>query len=157
MVFWTPWVGPPQYHSGRRLQHLQSWVSFELSQQHARGQQGIWLEARYRYQAYADFHAIQLITEQTPILLFCDPVTIPAVNGELENMEANVIAGRALLGTLQLPDGTRRCAVFIVQEKVMQGTSRAAAYRASAESPLNLWSSYVCLFCCFRCLILCVG
>ena len=45
-------------------------------------------------------------------------------------MEANVMAGRALLGTLQLPNGTRRCAVFLVQEKVMQGTSRAAAYRA---------------------------
>ena len=40
------------------------------------------------------------------------------------------MAGRALLGSLQLPDGQRRCASFLVQEKVMQGTSRAADYRA---------------------------
>ena len=45
-------------------------------------------------------------------------------------MESNVMAGRALLGSLQLPDGQRRCAVFLVQEKVMQGASKAAAYRA---------------------------
>ena len=40
------------------------------------------------------------------------------------------MAGRALFGRLQLPEGLRRCAIFIVQEKVMQGTSRAADYRA---------------------------
>ena len=45
-------------------------------------------------------------------------------------MESNVMAGRALLSRLQLPDGHRRCAIFVVQEKVMHGTSRAADYRA---------------------------
>ena len=45
-------------------------------------------------------------------------------------MELNVMAGRALFGRFQLPDGLRRCAIFLVQEKVMQGTSRAADYRA---------------------------
>ena len=40
------------------------------------------------------------------------------------------MAGRALFGRFQLPDGLRRCAIFLVQEKVMQGTSRAAEYRA---------------------------
>ena len=54
------------YHSGRRLQHLQSWVSVELSQQHARGQQGTRFEVRYRYEAYAQFHAIQLVTDGAP-------------------------------------------------------------------------------------------
>ena len=28
------------YHAGRQLQHLQPWISVELAQQHARGQQG---------------------------------------------------------------------------------------------------------------------
>ena len=50
--------------------------------------------------------------------------------GNLGSMESNVMAGRALFGRLQLPDGQRRCAIFLVQEKVMQGTSRAADYRA---------------------------
>jgi len=45
-------------------------------------------------------------------------------------MESNVMAGRALFGCFQFPDGLRRCAIFLVQEKVMQGTSRAADYRA---------------------------
>ena len=45
-------------------------------------------------------------------------------------MESNVMAGRALFGCLQLPDGQRRCAIFLVHEKVMQGASRAADYRA---------------------------
>ena len=45
-------------------------------------------------------------------------------------MESNVMAGRALFGRFQLPDGLRRCAIFLVQEKVMHGTSRAADYRA---------------------------
>ena len=40
------------------------------------------------------------------------------------------MAGRALFSRLQLPDGHRRCAIFVVQEKVMHGTSRAADYRA---------------------------
>ena len=57
-------------------------------------------------------------------------------------MESNIMAGRTLLGSLQLPDGQRRCAIFLVQEKVMQGTSRAADYRAFrriARNCLN-WS-----------------
>ena len=45
-------------------------------------------------------------------------------------MESNVMAGRGLFGCFQLPDGLRRCAIFLVQEKVMQGTRRAADYRA---------------------------
>ena len=40
--------------------------------------------------------------------------------GNLGSMESNVMAGRALFGRLQLPDGQRRCAIFLVQEKVMQ-------------------------------------
>ena len=40
------------------------------------------------------------------------------------------MAGRALFGCLQLPDGQRRCAIFLVHEKVTQGSSKSAAYRA---------------------------
>lgn len=58
----------PQLDSGRRLQHLQPWVSAELSQQHAPGQQGTRFEVRYRCEAYAHFHVIQLVTEGAPIL-----------------------------------------------------------------------------------------
>ena len=125
------------YHAGRQLQHLQPWISVELAQQHARGQQGTKLAARYLYEAYAGFHVIQLLTEGVPILLFSDPTAVPHASpwdlcaaGNLGSMESNVMAGRALLGSLQLPDGQRRCAIFLVQEKVMQGTSRAADYRA---------------------------
>ena len=125
------------YHSGRRLQHLQSWVCVELTQQRARNQQGTRFGVRYRYEAYAQFHVLQLVTEGAPVLLFCDPTEIPRANpwalceaGALGSMESNVMAGRALLGIFQLQSGLRRCAVFIVQEKVMQGTSKAAAYRA---------------------------
>ena len=31
---------------------------------------------------------------------------------------------------LQLPDGQRRCAIFLVHEKVMQGSSKSAEYKA---------------------------
>ena len=53
------------------------------------------------------------------------------------------MAGRALFGRFQLPDGLRRCAIFLVQEKVMQGTitSRSAdsrAYRRIAPKSLEL-------------------
>ena len=51
------------------------------------------------------------------------------------------MAGRALFGRFQLPDGPRRCAIFLVQEKVMQGTSRSAdsrAYRRIAPKSLEL-------------------
>jgi len=56
-------------------------------------------------------------------------------------MEANEMAGRALFGRFQLPEGPRRCAIFLVQEKVMQGTSRSAdsrAYRRIAPKSLEL-------------------
>ena len=46
------------YHAGRQLQHLQPWISVELAQQQARGQQGTVLAARYVYEAYAGFHPI---------------------------------------------------------------------------------------------------
>ena len=52
------------------------------------------------------------------------------MSGNLGSMESNVMAGRALLGCLQLPDGQRRCAIFLVHEKVMQGSSKSAEYRA---------------------------
>ena len=61
--------------------------------------------------------------------------------GSLGSMEANVMAGRALFGRVQLPEGPRRCAIFLVQEKVMQGTSRSAdscAYRRIAPKSLEL-------------------
>ena len=51
------------------------------------------------------------------------------------------MAGRALLGRFQLPEGPHRCAIFLVQEKVMQGTSRSAdsrAYRRIAPKSLEL-------------------
>ena len=103
---------------------------------------------RYGYEAFASFHVPQLLTEGNPLLLFCDPKAVPSVspwslcvNGNLGSMEANVMAGRALFGLFQLPDGPRRCAIFLVQEKVMQGTSRSAdsrAYRRIAPKSLEL-------------------
>ena len=56
-------------------------------------------------------------------------------------MEANVMVGRALFGRFKLPDGSRRCAIFLVQEKVMQGTGRSAdsrAYQRIAPKSLEL-------------------
>ena len=101
---------------------------------------------RYGYEAFAGFHVVQLLTEGIPLLLFSDPKAVPSVspwslcaNGDLGSMEANVMAGRALFG--RLPDGPRRCAIFLVQEKVMQGTSRSAdsrAYRRIAPKSLEL-------------------
>ena len=95
------------YHTGRQLQHLQPWVSVELAQQHLRGQAGTRLKAVYQYEAYAGFHVIQLLTEGAPILLFSDPTAIPHATpwdlcsaGNLGSMESNVMAGRALLGSL---------------------------------------------------------
>ena len=136
------------YHAGRQLQHLQPWISVELAQQQARGQQGVELAVKYVYEAYAGFHVIQLLTEGAPILLFSDPNAVPHVSpwnlcatGNLGSMESNVMAGRALFGRFQLPDGLRRCAIFLVQEKVMHGTSRAAddrAYRRIAPKSLEL-------------------
>ena len=122
--------------SGRQLQHLQPWVSVELVQQLDRGQSGVRLNVTYQYEAYASFHVIQLHTDGAPILLFSDPMAVSqcspwdlCVAGNL-GMESNVMAGRALLGCLQLADGQRRCAIFLVHEKVMQGSSKSAEYRA---------------------------
>ena len=91
---------------------------------------------------------MQLLTEGIPLLLFSDPKAVPSVspwslcvNGNLGSKEANVMAGRALFGRFQLPEGPRRCAIFLVQEKVMQGTSRSAdsrAYRRIAPKSLEL-------------------
>ena len=90
-----------------------------------------------QYEAYAGFHVIQLLTDGAPILLFSNPTAIPQFSpwdlcaaGNLGSMESNVMAGRALFGCLQLPDGQRRCAIFLVHEKVTQGASKSADYRA---------------------------
>ena len=45
-------------------------------------------------------------------------------------MESNVMAGRALLGCMQLPNGQHRYAIFLVLDKTMQGNHKSAAYRA---------------------------
>ena len=136
------------YHAGRQLQHLQPWTSVVLAQRQERGQPGLELVVRYGYEAFAGFHVVQLLTDGIPLLLFSDPKAVPSVspwslcvNGNLGSMEANVMAGRALFGRFQLPDGPRRCAIFLVQEKVMQGTSRSAdsrAYRRIAPKSLEL-------------------
>ena len=136
------------YHSGGQLQHLQPWVSVELAQQQSRGQPGVRLNATYQYEAYAGFHVIQLLTDGAPILLFSDPTAIPQFSpwdlcaaGNLGSMESNVMAGRALFGCLQLPDGQRRCAIFLVHEKATQGASKSAdhrAYRRIAPKSLEL-------------------
>ena len=130
------------YHAGRQLQHLQPWTSVVLAQRQGRGQPGVEL-VRYGYEAFAGFHVVQLLTDGIPLLLFSDPKAVPSVspwnlcvNGNLGSMEANVM----LFGRFQLPDGPRRCAIFLVQEKVMQGTSRSAdsrAYRRIAPKSLE--------------------
>jgi len=63
--------------------------------------------------------------QMAPILLFSDPTAFPKFSpwdlcaaGNLGSMESNVMAGRALFGCLQLPDGQRRCTIFLVHEKV---------------------------------------
>ena len=138
------------YHSGRQLQHLQPWVSVELAQQLDRGQPGVRLNATYQYEAYASFHVIQLHTEGSPILLFSDPMAIAKFSpwdlcaaGNLGSMESNVMAGRTLFGCLQLPDGQRRCAIFLVQEKVAQGSSKSAEYRAYRRIAPKTWELVV--------------
>lgn len=126
------------YHSGRQLQHLQPWVSVALMQQQSSGQPAQQFYVTYQYEAYAGFHVLQLHTDCAPLLLFCDPATIPLVSpwdlceaGNLGSMESNVVAGWALLSCLHLPNGQRRCAVFLVLEKVIQGTgNKDAAHRA---------------------------
>ena len=126
------------YHAGRHLQHLQPWASVELMQQQLRGQRGTNLQLTYQYEGYAGFHVLQLHTEGAPVLLFCAPNDLPHMTprelcdaGRLGNLEANVMAGRALLGVFHLPDAQCRCALLLVQEKVLQGgTSKTPAQRA---------------------------
>ena len=126
------------YHAGRQLQHLQPWVSVELAQQKKRGQTGTRMQVTYQYEAYAGFHVIHLHTEGAPLLLFSAPLDVPQASprdlceaGNLGNLEANVMAGRALLGVLQLPDTQQRCVILLVHEKVMHsGTSKNPAQRA---------------------------
>ena len=119
-----------------------------LAQRQERGQPGVELAVRYGYEAFAGFYVVQLLTDGIPLLLFSDLKAVPAVspwslcvNDNLGSMEANVMAGRALFGGFQLPDGPRCCAIFLVQEKVMQGTSRSTdfrAYRRIAPKSLEL-------------------
>ena len=126
------------YHAGRQLQHLQPWVSVELAQQKKRGQTGTRLQVTYQYEAYAGFHVIHLHTHGAPLLLFSAPSEVPTTSpralceaGNLGNLEANVMAGRALLGARQLPDTQQRRVISLVHEKVMpSGTSKNPAQRA---------------------------
>ena len=114
---------------------LQPWVSVELAQQQSRGQPGHGSMPRTNMKLMlASCHSVA--TDGAPILLFSDPTAIPKFSpwdlceaGNLGSMESNVMAGRALFG-LQLPDGQRRCAIFLVHEKVTQGSSKSADYRA---------------------------
>ena len=125
------------YHTGRRIQHLEPWISVALAQSHAQGQSGMRLTATYQYEAYAGFHALTLHTDSAPLLLFADPTALPQCSpwqlceaGNLGSMESNVMAGRALLGRFQLPTGHDRHAIFLVIDKTMQGSNKNAAYRA---------------------------
>ena len=74
------------------------------------------MQVTYQYEAYAGFHVLQLHTDGAPILFVCAPGGLPQITpkdwcaaGRLGNMEANVLAGKALRGVLQLPDTQRRC------------------------------------------------
>ena len=137
------------YHAGRQLQHLQPWVSVELAQQKKRGQTGTRLQLTYQYEAYAGFHVIHLHTDGAPLLLFSAPSDVPTTSprelceaGNLGNLEANVMAGRALLGVLQLPDTQQRCVILLVHKKVMSsGTSKNLLSERSSALPRSCWSS----------------
>ena len=126
------------YHAGRHLQHLQPWASVELMQQQLRGQRGTNMHLTYQYEGYAGFHALQLHTEGAPVLLFCASTDLPQLTpkelyeaGRLGNMEANVMAGRALLAVMHLSDAQCRCVLLLVHEKVLQGgTSKTPEQRA---------------------------
>ena len=126
------------YHAGRHLQHLQPWASVELMQQQLRGQRGTNMHLTHQYEGYAGFHALQLHTEGAPVLLFCASTDLPQLTpkelceaGRLGNMEANVMAGRALLAVMHLSDAQCRCVLLLVHEKVLQGgTSKTPEQRA---------------------------
>ena len=118
-----------------------------LAQRQERGQPGVELAVRYGYEAFAGFYVVQLLTDGNPLLLFSDPKAVPAVspwslrvNDNLGSMEASVMAGRALFGVSSSPMPASQCH-FLVQEKVMQGTSRSTdfrAYRRIAPKSLEL-------------------
>ena len=66
-----------------------------------------------------------------------DPTALPQYSpwqlyeaGNLGSMGSIVMAGRALLGCLQLPTSHDRHAIFLVINKTMQGSNKNAAYRA---------------------------
>ena len=137
------------YHAGRHLQHLQPWASVELMQQQLRGQTGTSMYLTYQYEGYAGFHVLQLHTDGAPVLLFCAPSDLPQMTprdlcaaGRLGNLEANVMAGRALLGVMHLPDAQRRCVLLLVQEKILRGgtckTPEERAYRRISPKYLDL-------------------
>ena len=62
--------------------------------------------------------------------------------GRLGNSEANVMAGRALLGVMHLPDAQRRCVLLLVQEEILRGgtckTPEERAYRRISPKHLDL-------------------
>ena len=126
------------YHAGRHLQHLQPWASVELLQQQLRGQRGTNMYLTYQYEGYAGFHALQLHIDGAPVLLFCAPTELPQLTpkelceaGRLGNLEANVMAGRALLAVIHLSEAECKCVLLIVHEKVLQGgTSKTPEQRA---------------------------
>ena len=137
------------YHAGRHLQHLQPWASVELMQQQLRGQTGTSMHLTYQYEGYAGFHVLQLHADGAPVLLFCAPSDLPQMSprdlcaaGRLGNLEANVMAGRALLGVMHLPDAQRRCVLLLVQEKILQGgtckTPEQRAYKRISPKCLDL-------------------
>ena len=112
-----------------------------------RGKPGVQLNVTYQYEAYAGFHVVHLHTEGAPILLFSDPMAIPNFSPwdlcaarNLGSMESNVMAGRALFGCLQLPDGQRRCAIFLVHEKVTQGRANLRRIEHTGESLQSRWN-----------------
>ena len=150
------------YHSGRQMQHLQPWESVALAQSHSQRQEVKEFPLKYHFEAYADFHVVTLTVDGTPLLLFGDPAAMPqrtpwelCAAGDLGSMESNVMAGRALLGLFNLPDGSARCAIFIMLDKHMHGNNRSAAssaYRRIAPKSVELvlLPQYVALAFCVR-------
>ena len=98
---------------------------------------GLTFNLYYNYESYPAVHVLTLEVEKQPLLLFGDPHNIPnftpwelCEGGRLGDLEANVMAGRALLGVWTNPDSRRYCAMFILLEKAMQGRNDDAALRA---------------------------
>ena len=123
------------------------------------------MQLTYQYEGYAGFHVLQLHTERAPVLLFCAPNELPHMTrrelcdaGRLGNLEANVMAGRALLGVFYLPDAQCRCVLLLVQEKVLQGgtTREALLSKAGFEKVFRTqnWVRRSKLFCRWFCSLL---